>query len=231
MTSKPTIFITGASRGIGLEIARKFYSEGYSVAICARNPEKIAEAKAEMPDLDAYVCDISDKTAVKSLANILLEKYGALDVLVNNGGAFQPGQVHSESDEVFETLLATNLNSAYYFTKALLPPMIARKAGTVVNICSIASITPYANGGSYSISKFAMLGFGKVLREEMKPHSIRVVNILPGAVRTDSWSSSDLPESRFIPPEDIAELVWTSNKLSSRSVIEDLVIRPLLGDI
>ncbi len=231
MKKKPAVFISGASRGIGLAIAKIFYQNDYQVIICGRNPLKLKEAESLMPGIDTYVCDIALKSEVKILAEKLIQQYGALDILINNGGAFQPGQIHSEADEVFETLMNTNLNSAYYFTKALLPPMIQKKSGTVVNICSIASITPYANGGSYSISKFAMLGFGKVLREEMKPHNIRVINVLPGAVLTDSWAGTDLPESRFIPPEDIAQIVWNSCAVSSRTVVEDIIIRPLAGDI
>jgi short-subunit dehydrogenase len=89
----------------------------------------------------------------------------------------------------------------------------------------------YENGGSYSISKFALLGFSKTLREELKTYNIKVTSILPGATLTDSWSGTDLPESRFSKPEDIAELVYTITQLSKFSVVEDIVIRPQLGDI
>lgn len=226
-----TIFISGASRGIGLAIAERFYQENYQVIICGRDEKKLAEAKILMPNLHTFVCDISDKEQVQNLVHILNKEYSALSILVNNGGVFQPGELVKEEDAAFELQMQTNLHSAYYFTKGLLPKMITEKAGTVVNICSIASIKAYPNGGSYTISKFALLGFGKVLREEMKPHNIRVINILPGAVLTDSWGGTDLPEERFIPKEDIAEIVWNSCNLSSRTVIEDVVIRPALGDI
>lgn len=231
MTHKLSVFISGASAGIGLAVAERFYSQGYRVIICGRNPDRLHIAQQKMPEIDTYVCDISDKEAVKALSEIIIQKYGALDILINNGGAFQPGQVHTEPDTVFEQMIATNLNSAYYFTKSLLPPMIAQKSGTIVNICSIASIKAYPNGGSYTISKFAMLGLGKVLREEMKPYGIRVINILPGAVLTDSWAGTTLPESRFIPVEDVAEIVQMSCMLSNRTVVEDIVVRPFEGDL
>lgn len=99
------------------------------------------------------------------------------------------------------------------------------------SICSIASITAYSAGGGYSTSKFAMYGFSKSLREEMKPKGIRVVALLPGATFTDSWSSAGIPAERFIPASDIAELVWTAVNLSPRTVVEDIVVRPQLGDI
>jgi NAD(P)-dependent dehydrogenase (short-subunit alcohol dehydrogenase family) len=226
-----TIFISGASRGIGLAIAARFYKEDYQVAICARSAEKLAEVSALMPNIHTYMCDISDKAQVKKLAEELNTRYGALAILVNNGGVFQPGLLHKESDEVFENQINTNLNSAYYLSKGVLSPMIAAQAGTIVNMCSIASTKAYPNGGSYTISKFAMLGFGKALREELKEYNIRVVNVMPGAVLTDSWAGTDLPASRFIPVEDIAEIVWNACNVSMQTVVEDIVIRPALGDI
>jgi NAD(P)-dependent dehydrogenase (short-subunit alcohol dehydrogenase family) len=225
------ILITGASKGIGLAIARRFYAAGWKVIICARGKDGLVAAEKEMPGLVTYSCDLSDKADVKRLAADVLANQGRLDVLVNNGGVFLPGQMHTEDDAVFEREVHTNLFSAYYLTKALLPPMIAQGEGTVVNMCSIASITAYSAGGSYSVSKFALLGYSKSLREEMKPKGIRVISILPGATLTDSWAGVNLPEERFMPVEDIAEVVWTAVALSKRSVVEEIVIRPQLGDI
>jgi NAD(P)-dependent dehydrogenase (short-subunit alcohol dehydrogenase family) len=225
------IFISGASRGIGLAIARKFYSEGYLTLICSRNPENLSQAKAEMPHLVTFTCDISKKEEVKSLADQIVSEYGALDVLVNNGGVFLPGEIHKEDESVFEMLMATNLNSAYYFTRGLLPPMIEKQQGTIVNMCSVASLKAYPGGGSYCTSKFALLGFSKSLREEMKPNGIGVVSVMPGAVFTDSWAGANIPEERMIPAEDIATLVYTACSLSDRTVLEDIVVRPSLGDL
>ena len=190
-----TIFISGASQGIGLAIARRFYQEGFRVIICARGQEKLARAKKEMPKLYTYQCDISDKEGVKAMAQWLNETFGALDVLVNNGGTFLPGQLHSESDDTYELLMATNMDSTYYLTKGVLPLMMEKKSGTIFNIASVASIKAYQNGGSYGISKYAMLGFSKNLREEMKDFGIRVISIMPGAVKTPSWDSVELPKN------------------------------------
>lgn len=226
------IFITGGSQGIGRAIAQRFHASGdYQVGICARGQAGLDAAAADMPGLHTYICDVSDKASVQALVKTLQAEFGTLDILVNNGGVFLPGQMHSEDDAVFEQLMATNLNSAYYFSKGMLPAMITRGSGTVVNMCSIASITAYAHGGSYSVSKFALLGFSKSLREEMKPKGIRVISVLPGATYTQSWAGVDVPEERLMPAEDIAELVWTACHLSDRSVIEEIVIRPQLGDL
>lgn len=228
---QPTAFVSGASKGIGLAIAQKFHHEGYRVGICARSQAGLDAAAAEMPGLLTYVCDMSDKAAVKELATKIQADLGPLDVLVNNAGVFQPGEVHSEADEAYELMMRTNMDSAYYLTKGVIHPMMARKSGAIVNIASVASIKAYTHGGSYSISKYAMLGFSKNLREEMKPHGIRVISIMPGAVKTASWDGVDVPAERLMPPEDMAALVWTSVTLTSRSVVEDIVVRPQLGDL
>lgn len=228
---KKKIFISGASKGIGFAIADAFYQKDFDVIICARNSKGLAAAKEKLPNLHLFQCDISDKSAVKTLADTLNEQFGAMDVLVNNGGVFQPGQLFSEDDSVFETMMSTNVASAYYLTKGVLPLMMEKKSGTIVNIASIASINAYANGGSYSISKYAMLGFSKNLREEMKEFNIRVVSIMPGAVFTASWEGADVPEERLMPSEDIASLVWNAYSLSPRTVVEDIVVRPFLGDL
>src|SRR6187551_1859801 len=98
--------------------------------------------------------------------------------------------------------------------------MKAKRSGHIFNMCSIASIMAYPNGGSYTISKFAMLGFSKVLREELKPWGIRVSAILPGATFTASWEGVDLPEDRLMKPEDVADAVYGAYALSGRSVVE-----------
>ncbi|MEO0898713.1 MAG: SDR family oxidoreductase [Bacteroidota bacterium] len=230
MTQK-TIFISGGSKGIGLAIAKIFADDAWKVAICARNPQGLEQTRQLIPDIDTYLCDVSKKGEIKALAAKLVDTYGGLDVLVNNAGSFQPGSIHSEEDEVYEFMMRTNMDSAYYLTKGVLPAMMERKQGTIINVASIASFMAYANGGSYSISKYAMLGFSKNLRAEMKPHGIRVVSIMPGATYTASWEGAEIDENRLMPAEDIAKLVHTSVILSPRSVVEDIIVRPQLGDL
>ena len=154
-----------------------------------------------------------------------------LDVLVNNAGFFTPGLVTEEPDGALESMINSNVYSAYYTTRGLVGLMKANKAGHIFNMCSIASIKAYPNGGSYAISKFALLGFSKVLREELKGQGIRVTAILPGATRTASWDGVELPDDRFMKVEDVADAVYAAYALSGRSVVEEMVIRPQLGDI
>ena len=225
------IFISGASRGIGLAIARIFYTAGFETIICSRSEQKLAQAKAEMPNLHTFMCDMSDKMQVENLAKALNEKFGALDILVNNVGAFSMENILEGTAETFEQLMQTNVYSAFYLTKGLLPLMTAQKKGTIFNICSIASIQASKNMSLYSISKYALLGFSKNLREEMKDHNIKVINLLPSSTKTDSWDDTTIPENRFIASEDIAKLVFDAYHLSERTVLEEIIIRPMLGDI
>jgi len=225
------VFVSGASKGIGLAIARTFLNEGFAVAISARTQADLEGLATEHPGLQVFQADMSRKAEVLALAEWLNSEFGTLDLLVNNVGRFLPGQLFSESDETFEETLHTNLFGPYYLTKRVLPAMIARRQGTVVNICSTASITSYPNGGSYCVSKFALHGFSKELREELKPHNIRVVSVLPGATYTASWAGSEIDPERLMPAEDIAAAVWQAWDMSPRTVVEEILLRPMLGDL
>lgn len=225
------IVITGASRGIGKAIAEKFLQENHRVIICSRDSAKLEALQQTYPSLITFVCDVSDKHSVEQLGDFVLQTFEQIDVLINNAGIFIPGKLTEEKDTVLEDTLRTNLLSAYYLTKKLSPRMKAHQHGFIINMCSVASIKAYENGGSYAISKFALLGFSKTLREELKPYNIKVTAILPGATLTDSWAGVDLPETRFSTPEDIALLVYTITQISSFSVVEEILIRPQLGDI
>jgi short-subunit dehydrogenase len=233
------IVVSGGTKGIGLAIVTKFLENGFDVAICARNlvdleiTKKNLEVKYQKNSVHIFEADLSKKHECVAFSNFIKSIHNSIDVLVNNTGYYMPGEVHSEADGQLETMIETNVYSAYNLTRGLVKPMIDLKKGHIFNICSIASIIPYPNGGSYSISKYAMYGMTKVLREELKPHSIRVTAVLPGATRTASWGdfADTLPPDRLMDPQDVAEMVYACYSLSARSVVEDIVIRPQLGDL
>ena len=221
-----TIVVTGGTKGIGRAIVDKFAKEGFIVLTCARSEED------NFPEnVHFFKADLSKKVEVLAFANFIQSTVNQVDILVNNTGFFLPGQIHNEEEGTLETMIETNLYSAYHLTRALVGDMIERKEGYIFNICSTASITAYTNGGSYCISKFAMLGMSKVLREELKPHYVRVTSILPGATLTNSWAGVELPAERFIAPEDIAQVVWTAYNLPDSTVLEEILLRPMLGDL
>jgi short-subunit dehydrogenase len=227
--------ITGGTKGIGLAIIEELAKSGYEIITCSRNQEDINALTKRIAEeysvpIHGFAVDLSDKNQVIDFSNII-KKIGPVSVLVNNAGVFLPGEISKEAAGNLELMIETNLYSAYYLTRALLPEMVSNNAGHIFNICSIASKIAYPNGGSYSISKFALLGFSKVLREEMKPHGIKVTSILPGATWSNSWAGVDLPEERLMQASDIAKLVSNALSLSSSANVEEIIIRPQLGDL
>lgn len=229
--AKQKILITGGTKGIGLEIAKIYDASNFEVIVCASSDKSINQMKQNLPQIHSYKCDLGNKNEVLDFTKLVNEKHGALDILVNNAGKFVPAKMLEEEDSVFEEQMHLNLFGTYYLTKRLVPNMISEKKGTIFNICSIASIKAYPSGGSYAISKHALYGFSRSLREELKEKNIRVVAVLPGATYTSSWEGVDLPEERFIPASDIAKIIFNTSTLSPQTVIEDIVIRPQLGDI
>jgi len=231
------VVVTGASKGIGLAIAKKFASQNYAVSICARQEKYLRQAtetirnSSQNSNIFSFECDVSKPEERIAFAEFVKENMGEADILVNNAGIFIPGQVHNEEEGVLETMLQTNVQSAYHFSRLFLPEMMKNKSGHIFNMCSTASITAYTNGGSYCISKYALYGMTKVLREELKPFDIKVTAILPGATLTNSWSGTDLPEERFMKAQDVAEAVFMCSQLSPGAVIEEILMRPQLGDI
>jgi NAD(P)-dependent dehydrogenase (short-subunit alcohol dehydrogenase family) len=230
-----TVLVTGGSRGIGKAIVLKFAEMGYNVAACGRDENKLTELTNDVAafNVSSYFrhCDVRKKEDINAFFNGCIEKFGKLDILVNNAGVFYPGKIQDESDEVFEKTMETNLNATYHFSKLAIPYLIKSDKGHLFNICSTASITPYKNGGSYCISKYAQYGLTKVLREELKPDGVRVTAVLPGATRTDSWEGTELPDSRFLKVESIAATIAQNYALPNEAVVEEILIRPMLGDI
>lgn len=231
------IVVTGGTKGIGRAIAERFAEAGFDVAVCARKTEELEKFKADLakkyPAGKFYImsADMADKKQVDAFSTFIKQINRPVDVLINNAGYFIPGSIATEQDGALEAMMNANLYSAYHMTRGLVDQMVAHKSGHIFNMCSIASIKAYANGGSYAITKFALLGFSKCLREELKPAGIRVTAVLPGATRTASWDGVDLPEERFMSVEDVAETVYAAYSLSIRSVVEEILIRPQLGDI
>lgn len=233
------IVITGGSKGFGKAIAAEFADDkqGHTFFLCARNKDELEQTGKELqgrfPRNNIYCksCDVADKKELNEFVQWIFSISEKIDILVNNAGVFFPGAVHLEADGVLEKMMQVNLFGAYHLTRLLIPAMIKGSQGHIFNICSIASLNAYDNGGSYSISKFAMYGFSKNLREEMKPHGIKVTHILPGAAYTESWSSSNIDAKRIMEAADIAKMVYAAAHLSPQACVEEIVLRPQLGDL
>ncbi|MEO6038699.1 MAG: SDR family oxidoreductase, partial [Saprospiraceae bacterium] len=177
---KKNAVITGATKGLGRAIAEIFAENGFDVCVCARTQADLDAMQTDWKKrftnshLLAFAADLGKRSEVMEFAEFVRSRWSKLDVLVNNAGIYMPGLVTEEGNGTLETLLETNLYSAYNLTRGLLPLLLPHRSGHIFNMCSVASILAYPNGGSYSISKFALLGFTKVLREELKNQGIKV---------------------------------------------------------
>jgi len=230
------LVITGGSKGIGRAVVEKFSSQNFDIAVSARNFIDLNKVKTEIESqynnkVYNFQGDMSTVSDVKLFVEFVLNLNRPVSVLVNNAGYFEAGGICTEPDGTLEKTMDANMYSAYYTTRGVVPSMKKEKSGHIFNMCSIASLKAYHNGGSYAISKFALLGFSKCLREELMNDGIKVTAIMPGATYTSSWAGSGLPESRFMKVEDVAESIFSAYSLSERSVVEEIIIRPMLGDI
>jgi short-subunit dehydrogenase len=230
------VIITGGSRGLGKAMALKFASAGYDLILCSKNNTHLVLAQQEIATLypaikvNIYPADLSVKEEVLQFGKYCLE-VGVPDILINNAGSYIPGNCIDEAEGNMETMMNLHFYAAYYLTRFLLPTMIEKKSGHIFNMCSIASLQAYAGGGSYSVSKFALHGFSKNIRSELKPHGIKVTTVFPGAVFTDTWGDFDNSKGRIMEADDIANMVFASSQLSPQAVVEEIVLRPILGDL
>ncbi len=233
------IVITGASKGLGKAIAEAFAKDeqAHKFFLCARNKTELEATGNDLQErfpqnkINTKTCDVSDKTSLQQFVEWINSHAANIDILVNNAGIYLPGSAYGEDDGMLEKMMEVNMYSAYHLTRMIAPGMIKSRGGHIFNICSIASIMAYPNGGAYSISKFALYGFSKNLREEMKPHGIKVTHVLPGAAYTDSWSGSGIDPKRIMEAADVAQMVYAAAQLSPQACVEEIVLRPQLGDL
>lgn len=233
----PLVVVTGASQGIGAAIAHAFAARvpGVRLALVARSRPNLDAVAAAARGLgaaaEAFACDVTDEAAVREMAAAVKARFGVPDVLVVNAGTFQPGSLFEMTAASFRAQVDVNLTSAFLTTQAFLGPMANRRRGHVFYMASVAAIRAYAGGAAYCAAKHGLLGLARVVREETRTLGLRVTTLLPGATRTPSWDGTEEPDARFIPPEDLAALVVDTWQLSGRTVVEELVVRPQLGDL
>jgi short-subunit dehydrogenase len=231
------VVVTGATKGIGRAIAEIFAENNFHVCVCARTKKDLEQMSeswaARFPgrELLTFRADLGDSRQAQAFGARILEVWGGTDVLVNNAGLYEPGLIMNGEAETLENLMNLNLYGAYYLTRVLLPSFVARRTGHIFNMCSIASQMPYHGSSLYSITKFALLGFSRCLREELKSHGVRVTTLLPGNTWSDAWNGVELPADRIMAASDIASAVWGCYNLPGVAVAEELLLRPQLGDL
>ena len=229
--------ITGATQGIGYAIARTFAAGGFNLAVAARSEAGLdafrGTFRQDFPHCQvlALAADLSDKAQTQAFARQVLQAFPAIDVLVNNAGLFLPGGILVEADSALEEMMAVNLFAPYYLTKLLVPALKGRPQAHIFNICSSASRQALPGKGSYGITKAALLGLTQALRLELREQGVRVTAVLPGPTWSASWQGADLPPERLMPAEDVAHAIWSTWALSPGTVVEEILLQPMAGDL
>lgn len=237
LSGQKTAIITGITKGIGRAIALKFAGAGIDLIGCSRNLDELNTFKKDLhkdfpnTSINLFQADLSKPNEVEGFGHYILEVCPAPEILINNAALFQPGGIVNEKEGNLEYLMQVNLFSAYHLTRAVAPTMMARKSGFIANLCSVASIRSFPGNATYSITKYAMLGFSRSLRDELKPYGVRVSSILPGATYTAAWEGVDVAVDRLMNPADVADAIFAAYQLGPSAVIEEILIRPQLGDL
>jgi len=233
----PNAIITGATQGIGKAIAEKLLSEGFSIAVCSRTQtdlDKLEQQwKVQYPNAEiiVYRADLTQKQDLQAFAQHVLGRFETIDILVHSAGLFIPGKLMEEAEGHLESIMDVNLYSVYHLTRAVIHAINRNGKGHIFNMCSVASLKAYPGGGSYGISKYALLGFSENLREELKEERIRVTALCMGAVYTRSWEGAGIDPERMMESDDVAQMVWAAYSLSAKANVETIVMRPILGDL
>ncbi len=233
----PVVVITGASQGIGAAIARAFAAKvrGVRLALVARSTANLAAVARSCAKLGAqavaFGCDVSDEAEVNRMAGEVLGRFKSVDVLVNNAGKYAGAPFLETSVADFDRMIASNLRGLFLVTKAFAPGMVRRRRGDIFNMGSIAGISALAGAPAYTAAKFGVAGLSKSLRTEFKDKGVRVCCVHPGATVSPSWKGSGVPSGRMMPTEDVAAAFIALYEMSRRTVVEEIVLRPQLGDL
>jgi short-subunit dehydrogenase len=231
------VWITGASTGIGKEIANEFSKSGHIVIVTGRRKSRLVSIAGEIKfagrEAAALVCNVSSERSVQKTSKKIKELYGRIDVLVNNAGitVFKTFQDTKTTD--FDNIIDTNLRGSLLCTKYVLPIMLKKKKGHIINIISVAANTVLENSAVYSASKAGLLAMTNVLREEVRKKNIKISNVLPGPVETPMWDSRSrqMYKNRMLTAQDVAKAVVNIYNQPKKVLIEDIIIRPIKGDI
>jgi 3-oxoacyl-[acyl-carrier protein] reductase len=222
--------ITGASRGIGLAIARKLGEMGATLSICARDPQKLESAKNELltmaPQVFAAPVDVTRPEQISTFIQYTQKNLGPIAILVNNAGVGWFGPAHEATEQIWDSILDTNLKSVFLVSKAVAPGMIEQKTGHIINISSLAGKNAFKNGAIYCASKWGLLGLTESMAEDLRPYGIRVAAICPGSVATEFSPHAGKDPAKMLQSEDIAHVVAMLVTQAPRSFISEILIRP-----
>lgn len=232
-TSKK-IVITGGSKGIGKALIEKFSKEGYEIFTCGRNQSTLDElqkiAEQHKNKIHSLKADLGKKEDCLAFCDWVVSKTEDLNFLVHNSGVFLDGNILSEDDEIFEQTLNINLRGPYLLNKKLYP-LVKKCKGHIIFMASVASEKPFPNCGTYVASKYALLGYARVLRELSKEDGVKVTTVMPGATLTASWEGTGIGLDRIMSSETLATAIWDLTQLPGNALVEEITLRPILGDL
>jgi short-subunit dehydrogenase len=220
--------ITGASRGLGEEFAKFASQFGGIVGIIASNQQKLKAVAEKLQNCDVitYTCDFTNQDEIEALVSELQSDFEKVDVLINNVGAFEIGDLDSTPLDQVNKMLSINFKAAFCITQSFLSQFKSQKKGVIINIGSIVTEHPRKDISAYTISKFALQGYTKVLTDDLKDYGVKVTEIIPGSINTSSWDGIEAPKKDFVQPKDIIDAVKIVLKSSSGANFEQLIIRP-----
>jgi 3-oxoacyl-[acyl-carrier protein] reductase len=222
--------VTGASRGIGLAIARRLAQMGARVSMCARDGKRIERVAGEVGsqgnEVFAASADLTRPAEVEALVKETVRTLGPIEILVNNAGIGYFAPAHEATEANWDAVLDTNLKAVFLLSKAVAPDMIKRKAGHIINIASLAAKSAFPGGGIYCASKWGLLGLTQCMAEDLRPHGIRVSAICPGSVATDFSPHAGKDPRKMLQPDDVAHAVETIVRQAPQSFISEISVRP-----
>ncbi|HVB56905.1 MAG TPA: SDR family NAD(P)-dependent oxidoreductase [Candidatus Acidoferrales bacterium] len=222
--------VTGASRGIGLAIARKLAEMGIQVGVCARDASRLESVATELKrrghNVLAVPADVSRSGDIDRLVQKTEQSLGPVEFLVNNAGFGYFGPAFEASEQTWDSVLDTNLKSVFLLSKAVAPGMIRRRGGQIINIASLAGKSAFAGGAIYCASKWGLLGLTQCMAEDLRPYGIRVSAICPGSVATDFSPHAGKDVSKMLQPDDVAHAVEMLVTQEPRSFISEILLRP-----
>ncbi|MFD2147962.1 SDR family oxidoreductase [Mucilaginibacter antarcticus] len=229
--------ITGATKGMGRAIAAAFAQQGISLAINSRNAAELAAFKAELMQINpaikvfTAVADGSNKEQLLQFATEAQQNLGVINIIVNNLGIYAYSKILDDEAGLFEKMISTNLMPSYLLYRHFGKSMIAAGEGHIFNICSVASLNPVVEAGSYSVTKAALLSLNNVMRLELQPHGVKVTAIIPGSTLTDSWKGQEVDKDTMVLPEDIASAIVNVLNMSKGANVDQLIIKPAGGQL
>ncbi|HSE51733.1 MAG TPA: SDR family NAD(P)-dependent oxidoreductase [Gemmatimonadales bacterium] len=224
--------VTGATAGIGRATAFALGRAGYRVGVCARTAgaveELVAELRADGISAAGRAADVGRAEPVAALVKSVTAELGPVDTLINNAGIAIIRPLTELSVEEWDATMATNLKSLFLVTRAVLPGMLERGSGIIVNVASLAGKNPLVGGTAYAASKHAVLGFSKSLMLEVRTHGVRVLAICPGSVNTALIRNIRSPsrEGEVLEPEDVAQAILDAVRMPARATVSEIDIRP-----